>query len=126
MATSATRIPATRRTGSSATRSSAVPAPSRRRGCATPGRGSTRIGRGTRGGSSGSSRGGSAELPGASASTWWSTEMAVSWHKGKYAYSAYHATREGLIYQLAGGRFQGEVLDAKRNGFVIFRADYAD
>lgn len=52
--------------------------------------------------------------------------MAVSWHKGKYAYSAYHATHEGLIYQLAGGRYQGEVLDAARNGFVLFRDDYAD
>lgn len=50
----------------------------------------------------------------------------ASWHKGKFAWSAYGRTTEGLIYQLAGGRWQGEVLDASRNGFVLHRDEYPD
>ncbi len=48
----------------------------------------------------------------------------VSWHKGKYAYSSYAGTHEGLVYQLAGGEWQGEVLDAARNGFVLHRETF--
>ncbi len=50
----------------------------------------------------------------------------ISWHKGKYAWSAYGGSHEGLIYQLAGGQWQGEVLDAARNGFVVHREEYPD
>lgn len=49
----------------------------------------------------------------------------TSWHKGKYAYSAYGATREGLIYEVAGG-WRGEVLDPARNGFVLHSDVYRD